>query len=85
MSIIKHFSVDSIQFEFEIKKGCILMIFYGKRYLKYFKYERNTQYESEYPLTFPFLKHLQPIDPSFVTVTKPLSNKTGETFCEALK
>ena len=29
-----------------------------------------------------FLKHLQGIDPSFVTISKPLSNKIGETFCE---
>ena len=61
------------------------MSFYGERYLKYFKYERNTQYKSEYPLTFPFLKYLQAIDPSFVTITKPLSNKICETFCEGLK
>ena len=32
-----------------------------------------------------YLKHLQAIDPSFVTITKPLSNKRGETFCEGLK
>ena len=37
------------------------------------------------PHTFHFLKHLQAIDPSFVTITKPLSNKIGETFCEELK
>ena len=61
------------------------MIFYGKRYLKYFKYERNTQYQSEYPLTFPFLKHLQAVNPSFVTITKLFSNKIGETFYEGLK
>ena len=29
--------------------------------------------------------HLQAIDPSFVTITKPLSNKIGETFCKGLK
>ena len=32
-----------------------------------------------------FLKHLHAIDPSFVTITKPLSNKIGGTFCEGLK
>ena len=36
-------------------------------------------------LTLPFLKHLQAINPSFVTITKPLKNKIGETFCEGLK
>ena len=30
---------------------------------------------------FRYLKHLQATDPSFVTITKPLSNKRGETFC----
>ena len=29
----------------------------------------------------PYLKHVQATDPSFVTITKPLSNKRGETFC----
>ena len=29
--------------------------------------------------------YLQAIDPLFVTITKPLSNKRGETFCEGLK
>ena len=33
----------------------------------------------------PCLKHSQAIDPSFVTITKPLSNKIEETFCEGLK
>ena len=61
------------------------MIFCDKRYLKYFKYEQKTQYQSEYPLIFTFLKHLQAIDPSIVTITKPLSNKIGEAFCEGLK
>ena len=32
-----------------------------------------------------YLKHLQAIGPLFVTSTKPLSNKRGETFCEELK
>ena len=36
-------------------------------------------------LTFPFLKHLQAVDPSFATIIKPLSNKIGETSCEGLK
>ena len=34
---------------------------------------------------FPFLKHLQAIDPSFATITKPLSNKIGGAFCDGLK
>ena len=36
-------------------------------------------------LLFYFLKYLQAIDPSFVTITKPLSNKIGETLYEGLK
>ena len=39
------------------------MIFYGKRYSRYFKYEQDMQYLSEYPLTFPSLKLLQAIYP----------------------
>ena len=38
-----------------------------------------------YPFPFPYLKDLQAIDPSFVTITKPLRNKSGETFCDGLK
>ena len=38
----------------------------------------------EYSPRFPFLKHLQAMDPSFVTITKPLNNKTGDTFGEGL-
>ena len=34
---------------------------------------------------FPYLKHLQAIDPSSQTITKPFSNKIEETFCEDLK
>ena len=46
-----------------------------------------TKYEilEQISLTFPFLKHLQVINPSFVTFTKPLSNKIIEKFCEGLK
>ena len=31
-----------------------------------------------------YLKHLQAIDPSFVTITKPLSSKIKETSSEGL-
>ena len=53
--------------------------------MKFFKHELNIQDYSEYPPTFHYLKHLHLTDPSFVTITKPLSNMTGETFCEELK
>ena len=36
-------------------------------------------------LTFPYLKHLQPIVLCFVTITKPLSNEIEEKFYEGLK
>ena len=49
-----------------------LMIFYGWRYLKYSTYERNMQDKSENP-------------PTFITITKPLNIKIGQTFCEVLK
>ena len=34
---------------------------------------------------FSYMKHLQAIDPSFVTIIKPSTNTIGETFCEVLK
>ena len=36
-------------------------------------------------IMFPYLKHLQAIDPSFITITKPLSNKIIQTFDEGLE
>ena len=44
----------------------------------------ESEYHSSPPL-FPYLKHLKAIEPSFVTISKLLSNKMGETFCEGLK
>ena len=47
------------------------MILYGKQYLKYFRYGQSMRDQSECPLpplSFPYLKHLQVIDPSFVTI-----------------
>ena len=35
--------------------------------------------------TFPYLKHLQAIYPSFITITKLLSNTIGKSFCERFK
>ena len=37
------------------------------------------------PLPFPYLEHLQVIDPSFVTIPRLPSNEVTETFCEGLK
>ena len=34
---------------------------------------------------FLYLKYLQSIDPSFVYITKELSNKIAKTFCQGLK
>ena len=36
-------------------------------------------------LYYLFFFHLQTIGSSFVTITKPLNNKNGESFCEGLK
>ena len=91
MSTVEHFSVDSNKCEFgnKQKESSILMIFYDSQYLTYFRTYfrcvRNIRNCSEYPPTFPYLKNLRAIDPSFVTITKQLNNKIGETFCEGLK
>ena len=53
--------------------------------MKYFKYERNAEYQIKYPLGFTFMKHLQAVGPSFETIAKPLSIKTGKRFCDGLK
>ena len=62
--------------------------FYDKnilKRLKYFKYNKTCKIRANTPPPLPYLEHLQEIDPSFVTITNPLSNKKGETFCEGLK
>ena len=48
--------------------------------MNYSKYELNIGEQSK----FPYFEHLQAINSSIVTLrlTKPLSNKIGETFCE---
>ena len=33
----------------------------------------------------PYLEHLQATDPSYVTMTTPLSSKIGENFYEGMK
>ena len=44
---------------------------------------RNTRVNT--PLRFEiFLKYLQATDPSFVTISKPLSNEIGEAFCDKI-
>ena len=53
--------------------------------MKYSNCERNMRDWSEWFPVFPYLKHLQAVEPSFVNITKTLSSKIGETFCEALK
>ena len=45
---------------------------------KVFKIRANTP-------PFPYLKHLQVINPSFVTITKLSSNEIRETICEGLQ
>ena len=65
--------MDSIKFEFGNKEKVDFL---------WNKYERNTQYQSEHSLTFPFLKHSQAIDPSFVTITKPLNKNIEQIYCE---
>ena len=41
--------------------------------------------QSEHSSTFSYLKHPKITKALFVTITKPLSNKIGETFREGLK
>ena len=46
---------------------------------------KECEIKANIPPKFPYLKHLQAIDPSFVTITKPLSNKILQTCCKGLK
>ena len=63
-----------------------MIILYDKQYLKCFRYGQSMRINcSEYLHPFPYLKHLEAIDPSFVTITKLSSNEIREAFCEVLK
>ena len=61
------------------------MIFHDQQYFKYCKLERNVQDQSKYPPMLPYLEHLQATNPSYVTMTTPLSSKIGENFYEGMK
>ena len=52
---------------------------------EYFKHEQRIRNQGEYPPKCPYLKQSQAIEPSFLTITKSLSNKILETCCELLK
>ena len=49
-----------------------IIIFCDKRHL--IQYELYVQDFIVYPYVLPYVKHLQTIDPSFVTITKPMRN-----------
>ena len=61
------------------------MILYDKQYFNYFEYRQSMQDQNEYPPLFPYLKHLEAIDPSFETIIKLSSNEIREKTCERLK
>ena len=62
----------------------MLMTFYDKWYLKYFKYKRYPRWEQISPDASLF-EYLQADDLSFVIITNLLRNKTRETLCKELK
>ena len=64
---------------------CFKYFRYIKYYMKYFKSKRNIRDWSKYPLTFPYLKDLQAMEPSFLAITKLISNKIRERFRKGLK
>lgn len=76
--MVKHFSVDSIKSRLENQEKGNVHTFCASRYRNYLKCESNV------PI-LPCLKHLQIIDPSFLTITKSLSNRIGEIFNKRLK
>ena len=51
------------------------MVFYESQYLKHFRNVRNIQDQGEYTSRFPYVKHLQAIDSSFVTLTRPVNKR----------
>ena len=86
----KHFYVNSIRFEFVSKEKFsfndffFFFFFFFNQYFKYLKYEvKYARVEGIFPYV-SFLKRLQAIDPSFVTITITLENKIVGTFGKGL-
>ena len=83
MKSVKYFSVDSIKCESGNKENIEFSWFFMASDI--WDISNMNEICNISANTFPFLKHLQAMDPPFVTITKPLSNKREETFCEGLK
>ena len=87
MGIFNHFSLHSIKSELENKEkvneqfqwSLMASVIWNNWHMD------KICKSSKFPSKFPYLKHLQTTEPSFVASTVPLSNKLGETFCEGLK
>ena len=75
MIIIKHFPLDSVKFELMVngKYGEILWIFMCDNIWKVSNVSKMNESRGNILLKVPYLKHLQTIDRSFATFTKPLS------------
>ena len=69
------------------QRSLFIWPFNNFRLLILFSYARNTRDQSKhspYISVIETVEHLLPIDPSFVTITKPLNDKIEETFWEGL-
>ena len=83
VSIVKHFFCGLNQiWIWKLRETWLLIIFYSYQYLKYLKYKLYIARLEQAPPMLPYSEHLQAIDSSFVTITKPLSNKIGGKICE---
>ena len=90
MNIVRHFPAGSIKFELG-KKDCIFKRLYFNDFLwkiifKMFQIlMKYATLERILPSSFLFETFASSWLSLFVTITKPLSNKTGQTICEGLK
>ena len=84
MSTVKHYS-DQINLNLDIKKKLNFKDSLRQAIFEIFQIWTKHARLQRIPSTFPYLKHLQAIDPSFLTITKLSSSEIRETFCEGVK
>ena len=77
MSFVKHITQSNLNFE--IKNRLNFNDFLWQAIFEIF------QIRTKYDLLDPISSYISFYDPSFVTIKKPLSNKTGKTFSDRLK
>ena len=85
MSIVWYFPWTQSNLNLEIKRRFNFNDSLWQAICEIFQKRAKYSRLEQIPPPFPYLKHLQVINPSFVTITKLSSNEIRETICEGLQ